>query len=110
MSQKLNALVSKIKSAKEETIKAKAYSEGYLDCIKDILNNEESDFNKIIDIKYDGTIRGDVYDELLPLIEDLAKELRVEQKIELTSIVENKLDPEHPSERAKSFLERIGRI
>jgi hypothetical protein len=110
MSQKLNSLINKIKTAREETVKAKSYSEGYLDCIKDILNNEQSDFNKIIEIKYDGTIREDVYNELLPLIEDLEKEFKLEKKNELTSVIETKVESDHPSDRARSFLERIGRI
>ena len=110
MNQKLNTLINKIKSAREETVKAKSYAEGYLDCIKDILNNEQNDLNKILEVKYDGTIRGDLYDEILPLIEDLAKDSISEQKNELGSIIESKIDYNHPSDRAKSFLERIGRI
>jgi hypothetical protein len=100
---KLNQLISKIKQAREETIKAQSYADGYFDCIKDILNNEESDINKILEIKYDGKIRNDVYTEMLLQLEDLSK----------SSVAEVVHQPEkssdHPSERAKAFLERIGR-
>lgn len=99
---KLNFLISKIKQAREETIKAQSYADGYFDCIKDILNNEESDINKILEIKYDGKIRSEVYSELLPQLEDISKNINADlQQQEVAS--------EHPSERARAFLERIGR-
>lgn len=44
--QKLSNFISKMKIAKEESLRAVAYSEGYLDCMKDLLSDESSDFKK----------------------------------------------------------------
>lgn len=102
---KLNSLISKIKQAREETIKAQSYADGYFDCIKDIINEESSDINKIIEIKYDGKIRSDVYNEILPQLEEIAKQSLSEGPSQQTEVIYD-----HPSDRAKAFLERIGRI
>lgn len=103
---KLSGLISKIKNAHEETIKAVAYSEGYLDCIKDLLNEDSNDLNKIMIVKYDGKVRGEVYSEILPMLEAIEKEEVSEVILEAVSS-----EPEamHPSDKARSFLERIGR-
>lgn len=108
MSSKLSSIISKIKLAKEETQKAVAYSEGYLDCIKDMLNDEANDINKIMNVKYDGKVRGEVYSEILPLLEDIQKSEKENSNITLESRLEEG-SVMHPSDRAKSFLERIGR-
>lgn len=100
MNQKINVLYNKIKLANLETIKAKAYSEGYLDCIKDMLNNENNDLNKILSIKNDALIKREVYEELLPILEDILND---------NVDTEKNVDNMHPSERARAFLERIGR-
>jgi len=103
---KLSGLISKIKNAHEETVKAVAYSEGYLDCIKDLLNEDSNDLNKIMMVKYDGKVRGEVYSEILPTLEEIDRGETSGVILEAVSS-----DPEvmHPSDRARSFLERIGR-
>jgi hypothetical protein len=103
---KLSGLISKIKNAHKETIKAVAYSEGYLDCIKDLLNEDSNDLNKIMIVKYDGKVRGDVYSEILPMLEDIEKE---ENSGVMLESVSSQPEVMHPSDRARSFLERIGR-
>ena len=105
---KLSGLISKIKNAHEETVKAVAYSEGYLDCIKDLLNEDSNDLNKIMMVKFDGKVRGEVYSEIIPMLEDIEKEEKVNATISIEAVSS---EPEmmHPSDRARSFLERIGR-
>lgn len=105
---KLSSLISKMRIAKEETTKAVAYSEGYLDCIKDLLGDESSDFSKILMVKYDGKVRGEVYSEILPVLEDLEKDDKFNPNVAIES-VEEESAAMHPSDRARSFLERIGR-
>lgn len=105
---KLSSLISKIKSAQEETIKAVAYSEGYLDCIKDLLNEDANDLNKIMMVKYDGKVRGEVYSEILPRLEEIEKDEKPNSTI-MVEAVSSEPEIMHPSDRARSFLERIGR-
>lgn len=110
--ERLVSLVNQIKKAKEESIKASSYSDGYLDCIKDILNDEDSDFNKILTIKHDGKIRNEVYSEILPILERTIEEFDLVKKESITaqtSTVPVESSAMHPSDRARSFLERIGR-
>lgn len=104
----LSSLINKIKVAKEETVKAVSYSEGYLDCIKDMLNDESNDLNKIISVKYDGKVRNEVYSEILPILEKIEKEVEIKD-IPAQEIRSEEQTSNHPSDRAKSFLERIGR-
>jgi hypothetical protein len=107
MSVKLSSLIKRIKAAKSEAEKASLYSEGYLDCIKDLLNEETNDINKMIGIKFDAKIREEVYSEILPTLEDIESS---SQPIQNTSALEQPpLEGMHPSDRAKSFMERIGR-
>jgi hypothetical protein len=103
---KLSGLISKIKNAHEETVKAVAYSEGYLDCIKDLLNEDSNDLNKIMMVKYDGKVRGEVYSEILPTLEEID---RGETSGVILEAVSSDSEVMHPSDRARSFLERIGR-
>ena len=103
---KLSGLISKIKNAHEETIKAVAYSEGYLDCIKDLLNEDSNDLNKIMIVKYDGKVRGEVYSEILPMLETIERE---ENSGVILESVSSEPEEMNPSDRARSFLERIGR-
>lgn len=105
---KLSGLISKIKNAHEETIRAVAYSEGYLDCIKDLLNENSNDLNKIMMVKFDGKVRGEVYSEILPMLEDIEKEENTSSGVVLEA-VSSEQEMMHPSDRARSFLERIGR-
>jgi len=58
---KLSSLISKMKIAKEETTRAVAYSEGYLECIKDLLGDDSNDLNKILLVHYDCKASGEVY-------------------------------------------------
>jgi hypothetical protein len=111
---KLSNLVSNIKNSQKETTKAIAYSEGYLDCIKDLLNGNANDLIRIIEVKYDGKVRAEVYSEILPTLEQLEKEEKEEKSdvqtstVVLESVV-SEAEAMHPSDRARSFLERIGR-
>ena len=105
---KLSSLISKMKIAKEETTKAVAYSEGYLDCIKDLLGDDSTDLNKILLVKYDGKVRGEVYSEILPVLEDLEKDDKFNSTVAIEAPEEESASM-HPSDRARSFLERIGR-
>jgi hypothetical protein len=105
---KLSSLISKMRIAKEETTKAVAYSEGYLYCIKDLLGDESSDLSKIMMVKYDGKVRGEVYSEILPVLEDLEKDDKFNSSV-MVEAVEEESSVMHPSDRARSFLERIGR-
>lgn len=98
---KINILLSKLNAAKEESLKAESYAEGYLDCIKDLLNDEAKELNNILSIKYDGKIRKEIYSELIPLVEDLQKDNQLEQESSNSSI------SNHPSDRAASFLQRV---
>jgi non-homologous end joining protein Ku len=110
--ERLLGLVNQIKKAKEESIKASSYSDGYLDCIKDILNDEDSDFNKILTIKHDGKVRNEVYSEILPILEKTLEEFDLSKKeatVTQQAVVTTESSVMHPSERARSFLERIGR-
>ena len=104
----LSSLIKKIRNAKEETTKAVAYSEGYLDCIKDMLNNDGNDLNKIMGVKYDGKVRGEVYSEILPILERAEKEELPNESISIETTASD-YAAMHPSDRARSFLERIGR-
>lgn len=97
---KLKLILSKIEASKLECEKAKSYAEGYIDSVKDFFNNEINDFNKILKTKYDAEIRLDVYDELLPSLKDIDS-----QNPETT---EDK-SSDHPSARARSIMERLGR-
>ena len=107
---KLFGLINQIKKAKEESIKASSYSDGYLDCIKDILNDESSDFNKILSIKHDGKVRAEVYSEILPILESVSLELdSIKKEGEQVASQPAETSFMHPSERSRSFLERIGR-
>lgn len=59
-------------------------------------------------IKYDGKVRGEIYSEILPFLEEFEKENELSSNV----IIENREEESsamHPSDRAKSFLERIGR-
>lgn len=105
----LTNLINKIKAAKEESVKAVAYSEGYLDCIKDMLNDSENDINKIISVKYDGNVRNEVYTEVLSVLRLLQSKNISETSKVSEVIVADKSVAIHPSDKAKSFLERIGR-
>jgi hypothetical protein len=106
MKSSITSLISKIRASQEETTKAVAYSEGYLDCIKDMLSEELNDLNKIMSVKYDGKVRGEVYSEILPMLEGIEKE---ESASEQPIVVIESEPVMHPSDRARSFLERIGR-
>ena len=105
---KLSSLILKMKIAKEETTKAVAYSEGYLDCIKDLLGDDSTDLNKILLVKYDGKVRGEVYSEILPVLEDLERDDKFNSTVAIEA-PEEESSIMHPSDRARSFLERIGR-
>jgi hypothetical protein len=107
MSTKLSSLIKRIKTAKAEAEKASLYSEGYLDCIKDLLNEEENDINKMIGIKFDGRIREEVYSEILPVLEDIDLSYQTLPKVQASE--QSQAEGMHPSDRAKSFMERIGR-
>jgi hypothetical protein len=110
---KLVNLISQIKNAKSESSKAVSYSEGYLDCLKDILNDDCNDLNKIIMVKYDGKVREEVYSEVLPILEAINSQNLPGQEVSSpTGIVSDETSESsvmHPSDRARSFLERIGR-
>jgi hypothetical protein len=106
--EKLSSLISKMKIAKEETTRAVAYSEGYLDCIKDLLGDDSNDLNKILLVKYDGKVRGEVYSEILPVLEDLERDEKFNSGVVIEA-PEEESSVMHPSDRARSFLERIGR-
>jgi len=99
---KINMLLSKLSAAKEESLKAEAYANGYLDCLKDLLNDDAKDFSNILSIKYDGKIRAEVYSEIIPVVEDALKDPSGGNIQEVTSPVSN-----HPSDRAASFLQRV---
>ena len=106
----LSGLISKIKNSQKETVKAVAYSEGYLDCIKDILNESSNTLVEIMNVKYDGKVRGEVYAEILPMLEELENQEKTNSapSVVLESVV-SESEMMHPSDRARSFLERIGR-
>jgi hypothetical protein len=105
---KLSTLIAKMKAAHEETIKATAYHDGYLDCIKDILSEDSQSLNQLIRTKYDSVIRQEIYSELLPMLEAIATEQEVIQvKSEPSTATES--TAMHPTDRARSFLERINR-
>jgi hypothetical protein len=105
---KLSTLIAKMKAANLETVKATAYHDGYLDCIKDILSEDSQSLNELIKSKYDSKIRGEIYSELLPLLESVANEQEIiSVKSEPSSPTES--TALHPTDRARSFLERINR-
>jgi len=107
----LKNLLAKIQVAHGESVKAVAYSEGYLDCIKDMLNDDINDFNKIVAVKYDGKVRCEVYDEIISALNLVMASDSVTEKILTTQKQESAENSHamHPSDKAKSFLERIGR-
>lgn len=110
---KLLNLISQIKNAKSESNKAVSYSEGYLDCLKDMLNDDCNDLNKIIMVKYDGKVREEVYSEILPILESISDQNKPGQSAPTSTGITSEENAEysamHPTDRARSFLERIGR-
>jgi hypothetical protein len=104
----LELLLKKINDANKESIKANSYSDGYLDCIKDILDDNLGDLSHVLKVKHDGKVRNEVYSEIIPVIEKAISQSEV-------SVMEQKVDSSaeesfmHPQERTRSFLERIGR-
>lgn len=97
---KINMLLSKLNAAKEESLKAESYADGYLDCLKDLLNDDAKELSNILSIKYDGKIRFEIYSEIIPAIEDATKEASVVSAEAPSSNM-------HPSDRAASFLQRV---
>ena len=97
---KINMLLSKLNASKDESIKAESYANGYLDCLKDLLNDDAKELSNILSIKYDGKIRSEIYSEIIPLIEDAAKD---GSSHNTESVSQNM----HPSDRAASFLQRV---
>lgn len=94
---RLKNLIIKIESSKLESIKAQEYAAGYFDCIRDIMDEKNSEFNKAMEIKYDSKVRLRVYEEILPILKNIeASPLEIDQ------------EAEHPSLRAKNFADRIG--
>ena len=59
-------------------------------------------------VKYDGKVRGEVYSEILPTLEDFEKDDKFNSNVAIEA-VEEESSVMHPSDRARSFLERIGR-
>lgn len=96
--ERLKGLIVKIEVSKLESIKAVEYSEGYFDCLKDILDQKISEFNNVMTIRHDGLIRQKVYEEILPILNSIVKEGTETAAEE---------PPEHPSVRAQNFLNRI---
>lgn len=95
---RLKNLIVKIETSKLESIKSVEYSAGYFDCLKDILDQKITELNNVMTIKYDGLVRQKVYEEILPILNGISKE-NIETPVEE--------EPEHPSVRAQSFLNRI---
>ncbi len=93
--ERLTSLIVKIEKSKLESIKATEYSTGYFDCLKDIIDQKITELNNVMTIKYDGVVRQKVYDEILPILNDIAKNEDIEEPAE------------HPSVRAQNFLNRI---
>ena len=108
---KLDELINRIKISQDESKKAHSYADGYLDCLKDIMIENQGEVSKIFNIKNDGNIRMQVYSEILPILEEITKDIK---SLESNNIKVN-TDPTndefiHPSERARNFLQRIGKI
>lgn len=114
--EKLSLLIDKIKISQEESQKAESYADGYLDCLKDIMLEKQGEVGKIFDVRYDGNIRMKVYSEIIPVLNDILNDLNVSEREEKKEekIVEQHSNESseyiHPSERARAFLQRIGRI
>jgi hypothetical protein len=94
---RLKNLIVKIESSKLESIKAQEYAAGYFDCLRDVMDEKISEFNKAMEIKYDSKVRLRVYEEILPTLKSIE---------ETSTDVEQ--DAEHPSSRAKNFMDRVG--
>ncbi len=101
---KVKSLISKIETSKIEAVKAQAYSEGYFDCISDFMEGRLEEITKVFDAKYDGSIRLQVYSEILPTLKDIdASESAKQEQAPQTPPI----DPNHPSVRAKEFMARL---
>ena len=101
---KVKSLISKIESSRIEAVKAQAYSEGYFDCISDFMEGRLQEITKVFDAKYDGSIRLQVYSEILPTLKDIESSEVVKQEVAPQS---PPIDPNHPSVRAKEFMARL---
>jgi len=108
---KLDELINRIKISQDESKKAHSYADGYLDCLKDIMIESQGEVSKIFNIKNDGNIRMQVYSEILPILEEITKEVESLDSND-TKINNDSTNGEfvHPSERARNFLQRIGKI
>ena len=71
-------------------------------------NSVGNDLNKIMGVKYDGKVRGEVYSEILPILEKAEKEESLNESVSIETTASD-YTAMHPSDRARSFLERIGR-
>ena len=98
---KVESLIAKIEASKVEAIRAQSYSEGYFDCISDFMEGRLQEITKVFDAKYDGSVRLQVYSEILPTLKDI--EVSETVKPDPTPPI----DPNHPSVRAKEFLSRL---
>ena len=108
----LELLLKKINDANSESIKASSYSDGYIDCIKDILNHNLCDLSDVIRLKHDGEIRTEVYSEVMPVIQKAINEIdAVSAELKQPALQSVIADESflHPQERTRSFLERICR-
>jgi len=100
---KLNIIANSVDVAKTESSKSNLYYDGYFDCIKDLLSDDNSFFMNLLEKKFEGKAKQEAYEDVSSLLSSL--KVFIENLPEF-SAQETTDFSIHPNERAQRFLER----